>query len=838
MLRTIPASLAVSLTLALAFAAPALARPFTVDDLLHQEALGDLALDPTGRWLAVERRDAYDSVGRYDLQNYIPLRANRLWIADLAHPVPARPLLPAREGRGFELGAFSPDGARLAVTKLTDTGRPLGIVERATGAVRWLDVTPEISYYGRSLQWLSPTELLVTARPDREPPWPYRIGRIFGDRYPARWAVTHAGGLSETVLGSGAYEELRPHPAPRRLLRIDVASGRVATLATGDFLDLEISPDRRHVALMEAGEDLQPKGDRPVHGDYGVETQASRLSILDLATGKRTSVCPGCDALPFLLSWSPDSRFLLAFARGPDQPWSAGSLRRIEPASGQVTSLGETLLPQLKGRPTVIRAGWMGDDPIVYARPRAEPQARLDWFRIGPDGPVNLTRGLPSVPDALTDLQPDGADLVAGGALWRTDRRGRARRLAEGVEDARGAKIRLEGRLYFAPPAEGWVLTGPKDARRLRPVAGGRLGAGLPYGEASGRVVAVSAAAQAAVVRVADPRGPERLDLVHPDSGIQPLLQINRDLAAIDASTVLPVKHPGPDGRSLVSWLFLPPRPAGAAPPPLVVRVYPGDTYPVPPAPAPPIRGFMTDVRMLLGHGYAVLTPSLPDPQGPHEPGVGLADRILAVVDAAAAAPQTRGTFDAGRMAIWGHSWGGYAVGMTLGQTDRFRAGVSFAGPFSLVEAWGSFSVYGRPMPEEEPLSFAGMFGWVEASQPAMGVPPWKDPGRYVRNSALFAADRIHTPLMIVHGDQDLHTLNNAEETFSALWRQGKDAVFVTYWGEGHLLASPGNVRDAYGRSFAFLDEHLGLKAAAAGPPRSPGAGPASGAPTPPPPPH
>jgi dipeptidyl aminopeptidase/acylaminoacyl peptidase len=42
--------------------------------------------------------------------------------------------------------------------------------------------------------------------------------------------------------------------------------------------------------------------------------------------------------------------------------------------------------------------------------------------------------------------------------------------------------------------------------------------------------------------------------------------------------------------------------------------------------------------------------------------------------------------------------------------------------------------------------------------------------------------------------------------------RQDKDAVMLTYWGEGHTLGSPGNLRDLYRRAFAWLDAHLQSK--------------------------
>ena len=74
---------------------------------------------------------------------------------------------------------------------------------------------------------------------------------------------------------------------------------------------------------------------------------------------------------------------------------------------------------------------------------------------------------------------------------------------------------------------------------------------------------------------------------------------------------------------------------------------------------------------------------------------------------------------------------------------------------------------------------------------------------------------------------------------FSALFRQGKDAQFVTYWAADHMNVSPGDVRDVWRRTFDFLDARLGVTPPTNGPlTGSPAPGLANDAPRPPPPPH
>jgi dipeptidyl aminopeptidase/acylaminoacyl peptidase len=211
---------------------------------------------------------------------------------------------------------------------------------------------------------------------------------------------------------------------------------------------------------------------------------------------------------------------------------------------------------------------------------------------------------------------------------------------------------------------------------------------------------------------------------------------------------------------------------------------------------------------LLAAHGYAVLLPSLPKPRD--GPGVtaGLADRVLAIVAAAAADPELRGRFDADRLGLWGMSFGGYSTLAIVTQTDRFRAAIAEASMSDLFSIWGAFSLVDRIDPRHG-LSPFYTAGWVEDVQPSTGAPPWADPQRYLFDSPALHADRVTTPVMLIHGELDGFPTSQPEEMFSGLLRQNKDAVLAIYWGENHGISSPGNLRDLYARGFQWLDDHL-----------------------------
>jgi dipeptidyl aminopeptidase/acylaminoacyl peptidase len=94
-----------------------------------------------------------------------------------------------------------------------------------------------------------------------------------------------------------------------------------------------------------------------------------------------------------------------------------------------------------------------------------------------------------------------------------------------------------------------------------------------------------------------------------------------------------------------------------------------------------------------------------------------------------------------------------------------------------------------------------------------MGQPPWSDLRRYLENSPYFRADRIRTPILIIHGrDDSACPVDDAERMFSALKRLGRTAQLSVYEGQGHVIYEwePKQAIDAAGRTLDFLQRHMG----------------------------
>lgn len=198
--------------------------------------------------------------------------------------------------------------------------------------------------------------------------------------------------------------------------------------------------------------------------------------------------------------------------------------------------------------------------------------------------------------------------------------------------------------------------------------------------------------------------------------------------------------------------------------------------------------------------GFAVVLVDAPlGPDGrPAQPADDLRDAVLPQVYRAA----ELGYVDIDRVAVTGQSYGGYCTAALVSTTHLFRAAVSFSGIYDLASMSSAF----RPGDD---------FGvwWTEKGQGRMGRPPWSDLRRYVDNSPYFRADRILTPLLIVHGrDDSACPVNDAEKMFSALKRLGRTAQLAVYEGDGHVVYEwdPKHAADATERMLDFLRRHLG----------------------------
>lgn len=718
---------------------PLAARPYGLDDLLRQEDIGQILVDPGGRWLAFEKLDgllAMPQPGRIAISHV--LRA-RPFVVDLQRGGPARALLPDGMTPGTKILGFSPEGTQLAVARLEDDRLQLGLITVATGATDWFPYAPSYDGFHSILAWLSEDRLLLIAEADSNLPWALAMDRA-PDRVRDKWDATAMGKRAVTVIGSGRYLRDLDRPA-QRLLLLDRRSGTARPLARGHFNQLVLSPHHDRVALLELAQPQQPAAQAVVREDEGFFARTLRL--VDLVSGAQWVPCPDC-AVQGDPRWDVDGRYIAFLAE--DQP---GIVARVA---------------DIRGR-TLWRAG----------------QDRL------PARPLRCTLSpQEGVPVAARTSRPSDTDAFR----WQVP-----------IDCAKDADVSLPG---WRPVA--WRNLGDGGAVLVERVGAVPLAHLSPSGIASVDALRQQGRATPLLLRVRARSGETRLLPAGPANGRE-IMVLNAPMRDVEPAILRRLEHPGPDGARLISWLLLPPCHDSRAALPLVVIPYPGEVY----SGTAPADQMVTGLRpyanaqLLAAAGFAVLLPSLPMPDRLPDTGFPFAQALDPAIDAALAT----GCCDANRMALWGHSFGAYAVAMAATQSARFRAIIASSGIYDLGATVGTFGPAARIAPEQG-VWVASSYAWAEAGQGRMGAAPWTAPSRYLANSPVYRADRIQTPMLLIAADRDFAPLGQAEQLFSALFRQGKDAQLVTYWGEGHVVASPANLRDLYERVLAFLEENLG----------------------------
>ena len=283
----------------------------------------------------------------------------------------------------------------------------------------------------------------------------------------------------------------------------------------------------------------------------------------------------------------------------------------------------------------------------------------------------------------------------------------------------------------------------------------------------------------------------------------------NEWMSEIKTGAIESIAYKSADGAPLTAWLLLPPDYTAGQKVPIVASIYPGTMYEAAEQPTELSlyeSAMWQHPQLFAALGYAVLLPSMPPTKNQADKLKTLTDGVLPAVDAVIA----RGIADPDRIAVAGQSDGGFATIGLITQTNRFRSAIESAGFCDLVSFYGEFYGQYRHGDSGRPEK-AQVMRVLQAEKGAgsLGAPPWAAPDLYRGASSIFHADKVQTPLMLIHGDNDFVPIQQGEEFFTALLRQDKRAEFVRYAGEGHLINNRANVLDMWKRITAWLAETM-----------------------------
>ncbi len=245
-------------------------------------------------------------------------------------------------------------------------------------------------------------------------------------------------------------------------------------------------------------------------------------------------------------------------------------------------------------------------------------------------------------------------------------------------------------------------------------------------------------------------------------------------------------------GDKLQAALYLPANYQEGKRYPTVVVIYEKLSQAANNYPQPGYNGF--SISAYTSNGYAVLEPDIV--YRVNQPGESAVACVVPAVKAAIAT----GVVDAARVGIHGHSWGGYQTAFLVTQTDIFRAAIAGAPLTDMVSMYSL--IYWNTGGTNQAI--------FESSQGRFAGGYWDNQEAYIRNSPVYFAKNVKTPLMILSNDKDGavdHT--QAIEYYNTLRRLGKPVIMLEYKGENHGLRKPENMKDYTVRMREFFDHYL-----------------------------
>ncbi len=225
-------------------------------------------------------------------------------------------------------------------------------------------------------------------------------------------------------------------------------------------------------------------------------------------------------------------------------------------------------------------------------------------------------------------------------------------------------------------------------------------------------------------------------------------------------------------GDTIRGFRFLPPAYDATKTYPLIVYYYGGCV------PTPKMLEFQYPLQVLAAQGYVVYVVN---PSGATGFGQEFAARHVNTWGEGSANDIIEGTkaflaahpnVDKTKVGCMGASYGGFMTQYLQTRTDIFAAAISHAGISNIASYWGG-----------------GYWGYTYGEVAQYGSFPWNNPDLYVKQSPLFNADKINTPLLLLHGTADTNVpTDESRQLFTALRILGKPVSYVQIDGENHVI--------------------------------------------------
>lgn len=251
--------------------------------------------------------------------------------------------------------------------------------------------------------------------------------------------------------------------------------------------------------------------------------------------------------------------------------------------------------------------------------------------------------------------------------------------------------------------------------------------------------------------------------------------------------------YPDKDGDSIEAVFYLPPDFDETGKYPCIVYYYAGTT------PTPRALSMRYPKTVWASQGYVVLVLQ---PSGAigydrefsarhvNNWGKTVADEIISGVRLFC---REHPFVDSTRLGCIGASYGGFMTQLLVTRTDLFAAAVSHAGISSISSYWGE-----------------GYWGYLYGSAANAFSFPWNRKDIFVDQSPLFNADKVHTPLLLLHGTSDVNVpIGESYQMFKALRLLGREVAMVTVDGEDHGIVDYAKRWDWEKTILAWFEKYL-----------------------------
>ena len=626
---------------------------------------------------------------------------------------------------------------------------------------------------------------------------------------------------------------------------------RRVTSEPGNATDPSWSPDGKFLAFLSEREGKASQAPQREQKALGKDKPQIWLLPTDGGEARQLTFMPHGASSPV---WSPDGRYLVYSALvGPlDEETEDGKplpkMRVIDRLWYRLDGVGYIydrrshlfLVPVGGGEAMQLTDGdWDDADPawspsgahLAFVSSRADDRWRIpapDLYTVAvEDGKAGALRQLTdgTLGCASPAWSPDGRSIAFLGSLkLRSAGQVDVYSISAGAEQAAATNLTADfegcfmdwtntdcdARDEHLSPVPVWssdgttlyALASHRGATRLYALSptslAGQDPVPLTSGEVHVRDFSIDKAGQRAAVLLGTPNRAPEVFLYSTSAGgdILPLTSVNDALfSQLSLASLEYMPYTGAEGWPMDGWILKPSGFDAAQKYPLIVQMHggPHTQYGY---------GFFHEMQVQAANGYVVL---FTNPRGSTGYGraFSLAVRgswgetdsldIMAGVDALVG----RGYVDERRLGVTGGSYGGFMTNWLIGHyPDRFQAAVTDRSVYNLVSDFGS-----------------GDLGWSFADD-ELDVTPWDDLDRYLQRSPMTWVKNIHTPLLIIHSEQDLRcNIEQAEQLFAALKYLGREVLFVRFEGQSHGLSRGGHPKlrlERLRQGLSWFEKYLG----------------------------